>query len=89
MSSSAEESRQAKIISELKTFIKKVLSDPTVAAKCMEIAREYKGDPDARAKIAAEISSQTIVRIPEKHSDADRMFLEIIDDVLDDESAMY
>lgn len=87
--SSVEESRQGRVISELRTFIKKVLSDPTVAPKCMEIARQYKDDPGAAAKIASEISAQTIVRIPEQHSEADRIFLEIIDEVLDDEAALY
>ena len=45
--SSAEESRQAKIINEMRTFIRKVLSDPTIATKCMDIARKHKNDPDA------------------------------------------
>lgn len=87
--SSAEESRQAKIISELRVFIKKVLSDPTVASKCMDIARNLKNEPDADAKIAEAISAETIVRIPEVHSDADRIFIEIIKDVLEDEAALY
>ncbi len=87
--SSAEESRQAKIISELRVFIRKVLSDPSVAPKCMEIARELKNEPDANQKIAEQISSSTIVRIPEDHSDADKIFLEIINEVLDDEAALY
>lgn len=87
--SSADESRQAKMIGELKVFIRKVLSDPTIATKCMEIARKYKNEPDANRLIAEEISSTTIVRIPEEHSDADRLFLEIIHEVLDDEAALY
>ncbi len=87
--SSVEESRQGKVISELRTFIKKVLSDPSLANKCMEIARQLKDDPDAHRKIAQEISAKTIVRIPEKHSEADDIFLEIIFDVLDDEAALY
>ena len=37
--SSAEESRQAKVIDELRVFIKKVLSDPTIAVKSVVIAR--------------------------------------------------
>ncbi len=86
---SAEESRQAKIISELRVFIRKVLSDPTVATKCMEIARRLQNEPDANKLIAEEISASTIVRIPEEHSDADKMFLEIIHEVLDDEAALY
>lgn len=87
--SSANESRQAKIIEELRVFIKKVLADPTIAVKTMEIARQLKDEPDADRKIAEAVSSQTNVRIPEKLSDADRLFLEIIHDVLDDEAALY
>lgn len=87
--SSAEESRQARMISELSAFIRKVLSDPTVAPKCMEIARKYRGQPDAQRLIAEEISASTIVRIPEEHSDADKLFLKLVHDVLDDEAALY
>lgn len=87
--SSAEESRQARIISELCVFIRKVLSDPTVAPKCMEIARKHKGEAEAVKLIAEEISASTIVRIPEEHSDADKMFLKLVQDVLDDEAALY
>lgn len=87
--SSAEVSRQAKIISELRVFIRKVLSEPTLATACMEIARELKNEPDATKKIAEKISSSTMVRIPEELSDADKIFLDIIHEVLDDESALY
>ncbi len=86
---SAEEGRQARIISELSTFIRKVLSDPSVAPKCMEIARRLKNEPNADKLIAEEISANTIVRIPEELSDADKLFLEIINQVLDDEEALY
>tara|TARA_R110001592_G_scaffold363348_1_gene684677 strand:- start:63 stop:329 length:267 start_codon:yes stop_codon:yes gene_type:complete len=87
--SSAEVSRQAKIISELRVFIRKVLSEPSLAPACMEIAREFKNEPDATKKIAEKISSSTMVRIPEELSDADKIFLDIIHEVLDDESALY
>ena len=87
--SSAEVSRQAKIIRELRVFIRKVLSEPAVATACMEIARELKDEPDATKKIAEKISSSTIVRIPEELSEADNIFLEIIHEVLDDEAALY
>jgi len=87
--SSAEVSRQAKIISELRVFIRKVLSEPSLATACMEIAREFKNEPDAAKKIAEKISSSTMVRIPEELSDADKIFLDIIHEVLDDESALY
>jgi hypothetical protein len=87
--SSAEESRQAKVISELRVFIRKVLSDPSVAKTCMDVARELKNEPDASLKIAEKISATSIVRIPEVHSDADKIFLDIIHEVLDDEAALY
>jgi hypothetical protein len=87
--STSEESRQAKVIRELSVFIRKVLSDPTVSSKCMEIARRLKDDPNADKLIAEEISASTIVRIPEELSDADKIFIDIIGEVLDDESALY
>ena len=87
--STAEESRKAKVISELKVFIRKVLSDPSVAGKCMEIARKLKDEPDADKLIAEEVSASTIVRIPEEPSDADKIFISIIREVLDDEAALY
>ncbi len=87
--STSEESRQAKVISELRVFIRKVLADPTVASKCMDIARKLKNEPDSDKLIAEEISASTIVRIPEDHSDADKIFISIIHEVLDDEAALY
>lgn len=87
--SSAAESRQAKMIDELRVFIKKVLSDPTIAVKSVEIARKYRDQPDANESIAREISANTTIRIPETWSEADRMFLDILDEVLDDEEALY
>ncbi len=83
------ESRQQKVIDELRGFIRKVLSEPTVAARCMEIARDHRHERGARDRIAAEISAQTIVRIPETHSEADEIFLDVIEEVLEDEEALY
>lgn len=83
------ESRQARVIDELRVFIKKVLSDPTIAVKSVDIARKHRSEADASELIAREISSNTTIRIPEKWSEADRMFLDIIDEVLDDEEALY
>ena len=87
--SSSVESHQAKMIGELRVFIKKVLSDPTIAVKSVDIARKYKGQADADDLIAREISANTPIRIPEAWSDADKMFLEILHEVLDDEDALY
>jgi hypothetical protein len=87
--SSSSESRQARMIEELRVFIKKVMSEPTIAVKSMEIARKYKGEPNADELIAREISANTTIRIPETWSEADKMFLEILHEVLDDEEALY
>ncbi|WP_372965211.1 hypothetical protein [Marinobacter sp.] len=87
--SSSVESHQAKMIGELRVFIKKVLSDPTIAVKSVDIARKYKGQTNSDELIAREISANTTIRIPENWSDADKMFLEILHEVLDDEDALY
>jgi len=87
--SASIESRQARMIEELKAFIRKVLSDPTIAVKSLEIARKYRGQPNADELIAQEISATTTIRIPENWSEADRAFLEILHDVLEDEEALY
>lgn len=87
--STSSEGRQARMIDELRVFIKKVLSDLTIAVKSMEIARKYRSEPNADEIIAREISANTNIRIPENWSEADRMFLDIIHDVLDDEEALY
>lgn len=87
--STADESRQSRTIEELRGFIRKVLSDPTVAVKSVEIARKYRGQPGADELIAQEISASTTVRIPENWSEADRMFIQILHEVLDDEAALY
>ncbi|MGO1692909.1 MAG: hypothetical protein ACTHY7_07800 [Marinobacter sp.] len=89
MSTPVESHRQARVIDELRVFIKKVLSDPTIAVKSIDIARKHRSEADSDELIAREISSNTTIRIPEKWSEADRMFLDIIQEVLDDEEAMY
>ena len=55
----------------------------------MEIARKHRYETNADEIVAREISANTTIRIPEKWSEADRMFLDIIHDVLDDEEALY
>ena len=85
----SNESRQARMIEELRVFIKKVMSEPTIAVKSIEIARKYRGEPNADELVAREISANTTIRIPENWSEADKMFLEILHEVLDDEEALY
>ena len=87
--STTNESRQAKMIDELRGFIKKVLADPTIPARCMEIARTMQNEKEADHKIANEISATTNIRIPENLSEADEMFIDVIREVLEDEAALY
>ncbi|WP_020410598.1 hypothetical protein [Hahella ganghwensis] len=87
--SSADEGRQARMIDEMRGFIKKVLADPTIPAKCMEIARRLHNEENADQKIADEISSTTTIRIPEVMSEADQLFIDVINEVLEDEAALY
>ena len=78
-----------RVINELTTFIKKVLVEPEICAKAMEIAREHLNDDNAHVVIADELSSTTNIKIPVEHSEADTLFLEALIDVVKDEKALY
>ncbi|GAB2803638.1 hypothetical protein GCM10027040_34950 [Halomonas shantousis] len=100
--SSASEMQKSRAISELRGFIKKLLQDPhileqslTVARRCLDESGEGGRAGNSReimARIANEISDTTSVHIPEspeEHSDADRLFLEVLKEVVDEEKALY
>ncbi|SFH68053.1 hypothetical protein [Modicisalibacter xianhensis] len=95
------EMQKVRVINELRGFIKKLLQDPQILERSLEIARRAyqeqaesgkgKGS-DVMARIANEISDTTSVHIPEdpsEHSEADRLFLEILEEVVDEEQALY
>ncbi|MCK0769122.1 MULTISPECIES: hypothetical protein [Chromohalobacter] len=94
--SSASEMQKVRIINELREFIKKLLQDPAILEQSLTIARaHYTDDGDNRqmwATIANEISDNTSVHIPEdpnEHSEADRLFLEVLKEVVDEGKALY
>ncbi|OLO10672.1 hypothetical protein BTW10_13285 [Chromohalobacter japonicus] len=94
--SSASEMQKVRIINELREFIKKLLQDPAILEQSLTIARaHYTDDGDSRqmwATIANEISDNTSVHIPEdpnEHSEADRLFLEVLKEVVDEGKALY
>jgi len=94
--SSASEMQKIRIINELREFIKKLLQDPAILEQSLTIARaHYTDDGDSRqmwATIANEISDNTSVHIPEdpnEHSEADRLFLEVLKEVVDEGKALY
>lgn len=85
----AEIKNKERVINELLRFIRKVLVEPDISEKALEITRKHFNDPDAKNLIAEELSSTTNVKIPQEHSDADRLFLELLIDVVRDENALY
>lgn len=91
---SAPEIQKTRVINELRGFIKKLLQEPTIIERSLDVARKHSasGDKDMLAKIANEISETTSVHIPDdpaEHSEADRLFLEVLKEVVDEEKALY
>jgi hypothetical protein len=78
-----------RVINELLLFIRKVLVEPDINTKALDIARKYIDEKNADVLIADELSSTTNVKIPVEHSDADKLFLKLLRDVVRDEKALY
>ncbi|ANF57555.1 hypothetical protein [Halotalea alkalilenta] len=88
----SSEMQQARVIKELRGFIKKLLYDPSILPTALEIARRHSGEKDAAERIAEEISSTTSVKIPTResqHSPADKLFLALLKEVIEEERALY
>lgn len=85
----SEIKNQERVIDELMRFIRKVLSEPEICDTAKEIARKYINEKDSDRLIAEELSATTNVKIPVEHSDADRLFIEVLKDVIRDEKALY
>ncbi|QTP55300.1 hypothetical protein HNO51_11775 [Billgrantia sulfidoxydans] len=93
--SASSEIQKARVINELRGFIKKLLQEPQILERSLEIARRHYGEGNAegaQARIANEISDTTSVHIPEdpqEHSEADKLFLELLKEVISEEKALY
>ncbi|GHA90899.1 hypothetical protein [Modicisalibacter luteus] len=97
----SSEMQKVRVINELRGFIKKLLQDPQILERSLEIARRAyqeqaesgrSNDREVMARIANDISDTTSVHIPEdpnEHSEADRLYLEILKEVVDEEQALY
>ncbi|SHF16975.1 hypothetical protein SAMN02745148_01993 [Modicisalibacter ilicicola DSM 19980] len=95
------EMQKIRVINELRHFIKKLLQDPKILEQSLEIARQayreraengYANEQEMLAKIANEISDTTSVHIPEdpsEHSEADKLYLEVLKEVVAEEQALY
>ncbi|WP_163575614.1 hypothetical protein [Halomonas faecis] len=92
---SSSEIQKTRVINELRDFIKKLLQDPKILEQSLEIARRHLDQDaprDVMARIANEISDTTSVHIPEDpddHSEADKLFLELLKEVVSEEQALY
>ncbi|WP_235042204.1 hypothetical protein [Vreelandella profundi] len=92
---SASEIQKTRVINELRGFIRKLLEDPKILEQSLAIARQQLTEgnsPAAMVRIANEISDTTSVHIPEdpaEHSDADKLFLELLREVVQEEQALY
>ncbi|WP_027854071.1 hypothetical protein [Marinobacterium litorale] len=78
-----------RVINELLRFIRKVFDEPEICSIAKEIARKHINSKDADQLIAEELSATTNVKIPIEHSEADRLFLELLQDLVRDEKALY
>ena len=76
-------------IEELRIFLKKICVEPEIISHSLAITRDLIDEENADAIIAQKISDTTNVKIPTEHSDADRLFLQVLREVVRDEKAMY
>jgi hypothetical protein len=87
--SSLELRNRDRAIEELRIFLKKILVEPEIIPQSLAITRSLIDEDNANQKIAQQISDTTNVKIPAEHSDADKLFLEVLREVVRDEKAMY
>ncbi|KAA0874288.1 hypothetical protein [Nitrincola tapanii] len=89
MNNISEIKNKERVINELMRFIRKVLADPQICPVALEVARKHIDSKNADVLIADELSSLTSVKIPVEFSDADKLFLQVLKDVVRDEQALY
>ncbi|MGR0279929.1 hypothetical protein ACUM5Y_12915 [Marinomonas dokdonensis] len=85
----ASELNQQRIIDEFLRCFRKMLMDPELAGELVRIAKENINEPNAYERIAAEVSNQTTLKIQENHTEADRMFVKLLMDVVKGDSLLY
>ncbi|MWJ26685.1 hypothetical protein LG290_06575 [Halomonas sediminis] len=93
---SASEIQKTRIINELRDFVRKLLQDPKILDQSLDIARKHLAEEgssaDVMARIANDISDTTSVHIPEdpaEHSEADKLYLELLKEVVQEEQGLY
>ena len=87
--SSLELRNRDRAIEELRIFLKKIFVEPEIISHSLAITRDLIDEENADAIIAQKISDTTNVKLPTEHSDADKLFLQVLREVVRDENAMY
>jgi len=85
----ASELNQQRIIDEFLRCFRKMLMDPELSTNLTRIAKEHLDKPDAYQRIAEEVSRQTTLKIQEDHTDADKLFINLLIDVVKGDSNLY
>ncbi|WP_191602598.1 hypothetical protein [Marinomonas algicola] len=85
----ASELNQQRIIDEFLRCFRKILMEPELSAELVRIAKEHINDKDAFHTIAMEVSNQTTLKIPEEMTEADKMFIKTLIDVVKGDSMLY
>lgn len=85
----ANELNQQRIIDEFMRCFRKLLMDPKLAGELVRIAKENINEPNAYQRIAEEVSNQTTLKIQEEHTEADRMFIKLLMDVVKGDALLY
>lgn len=85
----ASQLNQQRIIDEFLRCFRKMLMEPELSGELVRIAKEHINQPDAYNKIAEAVSSQTTLKIPEEHSEADRLFIKLLMDTVKSDSNLY
>ncbi|WP_438463392.1 hypothetical protein [Marinomonas sp. PE14-40] len=85
----ASELNQQRIIDEFLRCFRKMIMEPELAGELVRIAKEHINEPNAYERISEEVSSQTTLKITDEHTDADRMFINLLIDVVKGDSNLY
>lgn len=84
-----ESANPTKLAAELRLLVKKVFTEPEIIQQSLDITRELFDKEDAPRLIAEKISSKTNIKIPFDPSEADKMFVGLLIEIIKDEKALY
>lgn len=78
-----------KLVAEMRLLVKKVFTEPEIIEKSLNITRELFDKEEAPRLIAEKISANTNIKIPFDPSEADKIFVGLLIEIVKDEKALY